>query len=226
VELNRQSIERHDFPTTRRGYDTAAVDAHLRAVTAEVEALLQRTQHAGEPALGTAAATQVQGILDAAQATAAEIERAARSDAQGIREEAAQDAERARAHVETLAQTTAALRARVETLDGEVNALALSLRAVEGVPLAPISSPAPTQPLGAESAPALPVAPVAAPAQPASPAPARAAGGNDLDGARLVALNMALNGESREQADRYLAENFELADPKKLLDEVYSAVEG
>jgi hypothetical protein len=41
-----------------------------------------------------------------------------------------------------------------------------------------------------------------------------------------VALNMALNGESREQADRYLADSFELADREKLLDEVYAVVEG
>ena len=47
----------------------------------------------------------------------------------------------------------------------------------------------------------------------------------DLDGARLIALNMALNGESREEAERYLAENFELADRGKLIDEVYAAIE-
>jgi hypothetical protein len=37
---------------------------------------------------------------------------------------------------------------------------------------------------------------------------------------------MALNGEPRDQADRYLAENFELSDRAKLLDEVYAAIEG
>ena len=37
---------------------------------------------------------------------------------------------------------------------------------------------------------------------------------------------MALNGESREDAERYLAENFELADRGKLIDEVYAAIEG
>jgi DivIVA domain-containing protein len=75
VALERESIERRDFPTARRGYDQAAVDAHLRALAAEVQALAQRTGGAGELALGPATATQVQGILDAAQATAAEIER-------------------------------------------------------------------------------------------------------------------------------------------------------
>ena len=32
VELDRQSIEKRDFPIGRRGYDPAAVDAHLRAL--------------------------------------------------------------------------------------------------------------------------------------------------------------------------------------------------
>ena len=48
----------------------------------------------------------------------------------------------------------------------------------------------------------------------------------DLDGARLVALNMALSGEPRERTDRYLADSFQLSDRAKLLDEVYAAVEG
>jgi hypothetical protein len=52
------------------------------------------------------------------------------------------------------------------------------------------------------------------------------AGGSDVDGARLIALNMALNGESRADTERYLAENFQLPDRLKLIDEVYSAIEG
>ena len=37
---------------------------------------------------------------------------------------------------------------------------------------------------------------------------------------------MALNGEPREATDKYLAENFELGDREKLLDEVYASVGG
>jgi hypothetical protein len=48
----------------------------------------------------------------------------------------------------------------------------------------------------------------------------------DLEGARLIALNMALNGNSREDIDGYLAENFDLVDRDALLDEVYASVEG
>ena len=66
----------------------------------------------------------------------------------------------------------------------------------------------------------------------AQPAPAKEPGkgpakedDGDLDGARLIALNMALNGESRAAAERYLAEHFQLADRAKLIDEVYAAIE-
>ena len=84
-----------------------------------------------------------------------------------------------------------------------------------------------------------PAPPPAAPPEPAAVAEARRAGRRsraaragagggrgDLDGARLVALNMALNGESRAETERYLAENFELPDRLKLIDEVYAADRG
>jgi DivIVA domain-containing protein len=48
----------------------------------------------------------------------------------------------------------------------------------------------------------------------------------DAEGARLIALNMALNGTPREETARYLSENFHLADAGGLLDEVYASVEG
>jgi hypothetical protein len=57
---------------------------------------------------------------------------------------------------------------------------------------------------------------------------AGAAGGTaeDAEGARLIALNMALNGTPRDETDRYLADNFELSDRASLLDEVYASVDG
>jgi DivIVA domain-containing protein len=69
--------------------------------------------------------------------------------------------------------------------------------------------------------------PFSTPPEP-EPEPARrgASGGGDVEGARLVALNMALNGQPREEADRYLAENFDLPDRSALLDDVYAAVGG
>ncbi|MFL5827214.1 MAG: DivIVA domain-containing protein [Thermoleophilaceae bacterium] len=54
--------------------------------------------------------------------------------------------------------------------------------------------------------------------------PEPAAGG--AEGARLIALNMALNGAPRDEAARYLADNFDLEDPDAILDDVYSRVGG
>ena len=71
-----------------------------------------------------------------------------------------------------------------------------------------------------------PPAEPAASAEPASVEPAPAAGGArsaDEAGARLVALNMALEGSPREATARYLAEQFELAELDALLDDVYAS---
>ena len=55
-------------------------------------------------------------------------------------------------------------------------------------------------------------------------APEPASVGNE--GARVIALNMALSGSTRDETAAYLAENFELDDPEALLDEVYSRAGG
>lgn len=51
----------------------------------------------------------------------------------------------------------------------------------------------------------------------------RSARSTDGEGARLVALNMALDGEPREAAGRYLEEHFDIPERERLLDEVYAA---
>jgi hypothetical protein len=297
VEIDRQAIERRDFPIARRGYEPAAVDAHLRALAGEIEALeRERSSGGGESSLAATAGTQVQSILAAAEAAAAEIEQQARDSASATREQAERDAAstrenaiaQARAHVAAVAQATAVLLERVGSMDGEVSALVESLRAGAGrlagdlaaletnmgelydaasgrpvtravageppaqqtvpVPPAPssppqpaaVAPPIPAPPVPIEAPPSLspPETTLAdahldpdAPRQqrivaPASGEPAGAPAGNgELDSARLVALNMALNGESRESADRYLAENYRLADRGKLIDEVFAAIE-
>jgi hypothetical protein len=67
-----------------------------------------------------------------------------------------------------------------------------------------------------------------APAEAEAPAePAR--GGRSIrgaEGARLIALNMALNGTPRDETARYLSQNFDLDDQDSLLDEVYARVGG
>ena len=80
-------------------------------------------------------------------------------------------------------------------------------------------SPSPTAPRAATAEPR--------PPQPTSPPAAAAAtspSGDGHEGARVIALNMALNGSPRDETARYLDENFELEDPEALLDEVYARV--
>ncbi len=299
MELDRQSIEKRDFAIARRGYDPAAVDAHLRALAAEVEELRYALESRAGETLGSSAGTQVQGILEAAEATAAGIEQRAADDARATREQAAADAEhtradaiaRAQAQIAAVARATAVLSERVESMDAQsadlvaalrdgATRLASDLTAVEAnmgelydaaagragesawaaePPAAAVPSPPPAEPepepepelaFEAPAPPAVPAAPPTPAAMPASPplpfpetststptsipttpppagAPSAESGEHgDLDGARLIALNMALNGDSRAATDRFLAEHYELADRQKLLDEVFAAVEG
>lgn len=97
------------------------------------------------------------------------------------------------------------------------------LRAYEPSPARP-AEPEPQRRFESDLDDALEAQPVAVGAPAGAGADGAAAG--DLDGARLIALNMALNGESRADTERYLAENFQLPDRLKLIDEVYSAIEG
>ena len=53
-----------------------------------------------------------------------------------------------------------------------------------------------------------------------------ASSGEGTEGARLIALNMALNGTPRDETARYLEENFDLADQDSILDEVYARAGG
>jgi DivIVA domain-containing protein len=277
LALDRQSIEKKDFPFGRRGYEPAAVDAHLAAVAREVEAL-KRAQATQQPApaaaapgpresLASVASAQVQAIVEAAESSAAAIERDAAEQAEQTAQDAAREAqrirdeavERSQEHVGKVHEATALMLQRVDAMESELNALVESLRtganrlnadlsllsgnmgelydaagraSHETAPAAPIvedvaivEEAEPVE-LAAEEEPE--VEEVAAAGQATEgDAAARAAGGDeDLEGARLIALNMALNGQSRDETDKYLAENFDLSDRDALLDEVYATVEG
>ncbi len=129
--------------------------------------------------------------------------------------------------VEALTQVSGELYERVRTLGGELRVLAASLRAVaEESPVARADQKRETRSAHPrfEQQPPPPTPRPALVAQDLPEAVPRK--DEDLDGARLVALNMALSGEPREQTDRYLADSFQLSDRAKLLDEVYAAVEG
>jgi len=63
-------------------------------------------------------------------------------------------------------------------------------------------------------------------AKPEDAEPVPASGGESAEGARLIALNMALNGTPRDETARYLHENFDLEDQDTILDEVYARAGG
>jgi cell division septum initiation protein DivIVA len=148
--------------------------------------------------LSESASAQVQAILQAAETSAAEIKREAEAEAERIRGAAH---ETRQADVAGLLEIVARLRADLEGLEARIKSVAGD------------DAPQPATPKTTR-APHTPVA--------HGPKAEEA----DIEGARLIALNMALNGEPREAADKYLAENFDLEDHAKLLDEVYSSVEG
>ena len=137
MDLDRQTIEKRDFPFVRRGYDAAAVDAHLAALAGEVEALRRSQQQSrrGE-SLASAAATQVQAIVEAAETTASDIKRQAELEARRLGQDAERDAEntrddavaRAQTHVEEVSKATALMLQRVGAMESEVSALIESLR--------------------------------------------------------------------------------------------------
>jgi hypothetical protein len=223
VTVEREAIERRDFAIVESGYEPAAVDAHLRAVASEVERLGRSA--GGASSVAGSAASQVQSVLDAAQQAAAQIEDDARRQAEQAGAQAIADA---RAQVAAVTAAAQALLERLSQLDSDMSRLVAAAAQLSPARAAPVSAP-PATPVPAAPAPAAAAEPEPQPTpEPAPPARAATPAGSngDLDGARLVALNMALSGEPRAATERYLAEHFQLRDQAKLIDEVYAAVEG
>jgi DivIVA domain-containing protein len=266
VALDRQSIEKRDFPIGRRGYDPDAVDAHLALLADEIEGLKRSGRQRGGDTLASAASEQVRLIVEAAEQSAADIEREADLEARRIRQEAREAAEKlrsdagtqAREHVQRVSESAGAMLERIDSIDGELRTLLDSLRSGANRVSADLAllqgSVGDLRGAGTGAAGFEPDAAAApAAARGASPEPAVAAadlgdeadvevedapfedgedgaslnggegeGSADEEGARLIALNMALNGTPREETEQYLQENFDLPDPEALLDDVYA----
>ncbi|HWC86183.1 MAG TPA: DivIVA domain-containing protein [Solirubrobacteraceae bacterium] len=274
MALDRQSIEKKDFPIGRRGYDPEAVDQHLATLADEVDELKRSSRRRTET-LASAASEQVRAIVEAAETSASDIQRQAEEDARDIRAEATSEAQRtrdqaaeqAREYVAKVSESTAVMLQRLDAMESELGALIEALKTgsnrlnadvqlLEGN-LTDLTDAATTRPRFEPEVDSYVEFPPTA-GEPAvavvydeveidvadddegvadkSPAlaDALAAGreadavddaSEDTEGARLIALNMALNGTPREETDRYLAENFQLVDRRRLLDEVYSSVE-
>jgi DivIVA domain-containing protein len=135
VALDRQGIEKKDFPIGRRGYDPEAVDEHLRALADEIDELKRSARRRNE-SLAAAASEQVRSIVEAAETTAADIQRQAEDEAREIRAEANTEAESAREHatseardyVGKVSESTSGMLGRIDAMENELNALIESLR--------------------------------------------------------------------------------------------------
>lgn len=272
MALDRQSIEKKDFPVGRRGYDPEAVDAHLATLADEI-ADYKSSARRRTDTLASSASDQVRAIVEAAENSAADIQRDAEQEAREIREEAASEARatrdqasgQAQAYVGKVSESTSSMLQRLDAMEQELSKLIDSLRtggnrltadlqllesdlnAVSDVVVPrPRFEPESEPGAGTEHAAAgefettvggEPV-PEAAELQGVvgEPEPEYTFGADhpepppgdddDAEGARLIALNMALNGTPREETARYLSENFHLADAGGLLDEVYASVGG
>lgn len=164
MDLDRGKIERTDFASARRGYEPAEVDAHLREVADAVEDLRSQLESKAErsSSLSGAATERLRLILDAAEASAAEIRSdaedearetvsEARREASAVTEEAdrrarerEEEAERrarereeesesaSAEQVQRMEARTDALLRRADSLDSELEALLDRMRAAAG----------------------------------------------------------------------------------------------
>jgi hypothetical protein len=160
------------------------------------------------------ASERVRAIIEAAETTAAQIRAAAEEDAERIRSDARAEAEallgKLRQGVERLADEL-----EIRPAPARVSAVAAEREIETPQPARELKPPAAGEPdedrdlaLAEDAAVGLDEAPEDA----------------DRESARLVALNMALDGAPREEVDRYLQENFKLSERASLLDEVYATV--
>lgn len=147
------------------------------------------------------AGESVRSALDAAQRRADEIVREAETEAQRIRGEAEAEA-----------------RKRLEQVRDALDQLEAGLGARAAKPEA---APEPPPPEAASQD-----EPVPGPQQPpagAGPEPPPVQAANDDGGAvRLVAMKLALDGTSREEAREQLAAEYDVEDLDSLIDEVYA----
>lgn len=246
--MNREEIVRRDFPTTLRGWDPDAVTAHLEAVAARMEERPTGVAAiAGErvAAIVEAAERQAAQIEAEARERADEIATAARREAEETiergRERANEQAEEARTAIADLVAQAERLRERISdaTPGGSLGvATAGSSGGAAEVEPGPVIVPEPEPPLEPEPGPVPvpepepplepepepPDVPEPSPEPPAPEEPVATGGGNapaaDKSAARLVAMKMALDGASREEIDRHLAENYSLVHREQLLDDV------
>jgi hypothetical protein len=203
--------------------------------------------------LASSAGEKVAEIIATAEAKAEEIEAEARQQAERIvaaaRAEAQEQVARAREAVAGLVSQADDLRRRVGDLGRDLGEGAAAETDPVTVPEPTVPQPEvdPSPVIVPEPEPAREPVPVPdpvpeptpqpdivpttpepdiAPPQPDQPPPAATETNGDEAGARLVAMKMALDGSTREEVERHLAESYGIGDRGELLDDVFSRVSG
>ena len=181
------------------------------------------------------AADSVQSALDEARRRAKEIVDEAQGEAKRIRAEAEQAASRIRGEAEGQAQRRLEdVRNALDQLEGSLTSSQDGRRGRDGASVAtdaeiqpgPVTVPEPAPPATPEPMPEPGPEPVPEPVPEPTPPPGETdppspTSSNDA-AARLVAMKLALDGTSREDARKRLAADYDVADLDVLLDEVYA----
>jgi hypothetical protein len=170
----------------------------------------------GRRSAAAAAADRVRAVLEAAEQSAAELRAEAAHEIEGQLARAQAVAERLSGRADEIEK---ALQGLADSVREELSALKADLEELRAVKEGIGAAPA-----GADLEPEPDPEPDPDPIVEDSTPPV--AQGEGVEGARVIALNMALNGSSRDETARYLSENFRLDDPDALLDEVYARVSG
>jgi hypothetical protein len=195
-------------------------------------------------------AERVRELITDAQKRAEEIVRGAEAEARQLREEAGGEAQRIREEAEAQARERLdQVRQALEQLEAGLGAKRGMRRSKPEppqepeVPEAPEAEPAMAEQEPAAAEPQAPAAAEQAPSElstdqlieqlkaggePVAPEPEPVAQASndtpedDAGAARLVAMKLALDGTSRDEARKQLDADYEVADLDSLLDEVYS----
>jgi len=244
--MEREQIVRADFPTARKGWSPEAVRSHLeavadavaaaeadapppvaRATSERVETVLAAAEGAAEQIVADAR-LEADRLIGAAEAEADQIRAAARTESEqaveAANEEAESRIEQARGAVEGLIAQADKLRSQVGALGRDITSGgsgADPAAEADGEELAvPDVGPPTDEELIERLKVAEEEAAEAGPPEPDPPAPAIS--GSDDGAARLVAMNMALEGASREEIEKQLTAEFgDISDAQQLLDDVF-----
>ena len=171
-----------------------------------------------------AAAAQVRVILEAAEQSAAAIRADAERDSRAARDAVEGLAQRAEELERRLDELGAAVREQIAALRSEAERVREAARPAEPAEDA-VPAPAADPATRVEEADDELIAEAEATAA-RRPTVGEGASASAPEGARLLALKMALDGRPRDETAAYLRENFELDDPEALLDEVYARTGG